>query len=237
MNIKRLVLTGARMTTLGELCEALVAGLTGPTVVLARLWVMDFDGSLKLTASAGTPTGGGTYNRLDGEFGRIAAGHGKIGRIVATREPFIVPSIRGDEDWLANPGWIARQGVRAFVGLPLLARGEVLGVLGLFERTTLSDQALEELTFLADYAAARIVDLRDRAEIEAQRLALTKAKPVESVGSRIVTRADLRSFEKQTIQAALTQTRGRIFGPRGAAAILEMKPTTLASRIKALRIR
>jgi transcriptional regulator with GAF, ATPase, and Fis domain len=46
----------------------------------------------------------------------------------------------------------------------------------------------------------------------------------------------LRLLERRTIEAALTQTRGRVFGPRGAAMLLGMKPTTLASRIKVLRI-
>jgi transcriptional regulator with GAF, ATPase, and Fis domain len=43
-------------------------------------------------------------------------------------------------------------------------------------------------------------------------------------------------MEKQTIEAALARTSGRVFGPEGAAALLGMKPTTLASRIKALAI-
>ena len=38
-------------------------------------------------------------------------------------------------------------------------------------------------------------------------------------------------------QAALERSGGKVFGPDGAARMLNMKPTTLASRIKALGIR
>ena len=54
----------------------------------------------------------------------IRTGAGKIGQIAATRTPCVVRSIRGDEEWLANPGWIARQGVRAFPGLPATIAGD-----------------------------------------------------------------------------------------------------------------
>jgi transcriptional regulator with GAF, ATPase, and Fis domain len=53
----------------------------------------------------------------------------------------------------------------------------------------------------------------------------------------IPTRAELKQRERQSIQAALAQTGGKVFGPGGAAELLGMKPTTLASRIKALGLR
>ena len=55
--------------------------------------------------------------------------------------------------------------------------------------------------------------------------------------SPISTRAELRQRERESILAALAQTGGRVFGPRGAAIILGMKPTTLSSRIKALGLK
>jgi transcriptional regulator with GAF, ATPase, and Fis domain len=51
-----------------------------------------------------------------------------------------------------------------------------------------------------------------------------------------LTRAELKRQERESIVAALKQTRGKIFGADGAAELLGMKPTTLASRIKALGI-
>jgi DNA-binding NtrC family response regulator len=42
--------------------------------------------------------------------------------------------------------------------------------------------------------------------------------------------------EREIIEAALTETRGRVSGPSGAAALLRIPGSTLASRIKALKI-
>jgi transcriptional regulator with GAF, ATPase, and Fis domain len=53
----------------------------------------------------------------------------------------------------------------------------------------------------------------------------------------ILTREALRNQERANIETALRASDGRVFGPRGAAQLLGMKPTTLASRIRALRIR
>ncbi len=50
----------------------------------------------------------------------------------------------------------------------------------------------------------------------------------------LLTRAQLRHQERDAIAAALKQTNGKISGPGGAAELLGMKPTTLASRISAL---
>ncbi|MGE0460791.1 MAG: sigma 54-interacting transcriptional regulator [Vicinamibacterales bacterium] len=47
-------------------------------------------------------------------------------------------------------------------------------------------------------------------------------------------RAELRRLERDSIAAALARCDGRIYGPRGAAVLLGMKPTTLVSRVKAL---
>jgi len=52
----------------------------------------------------------------------------------------------------------------------------------------------------------------------------------------LLTRDELKRQERDAIAAALKQTGGKVFGPGGAAKLLGMKPTTLASRITALRL-
>ncbi|HVI08876.1 MAG TPA: sigma 54-interacting transcriptional regulator [Candidatus Binatia bacterium] len=52
----------------------------------------------------------------------------------------------------------------------------------------------------------------------------------------LITRDELKRQERESIAAALKQTKGKIFGSDGAAELLGMKPTTLASRIKALKL-
>ncbi len=53
----------------------------------------------------------------------------------------------------------------------------------------------------------------------------------------ILTEAELKRRERESIVAALAQANGKISGPRGAAELLGMKPTTLTSRIKALGLK
>ena len=52
----------------------------------------------------------------------------------------------------------------------------------------------------------------------------------------VLTDHDRRMRDRTNITAALSACNGRVFGARGAAALLGVKPTTLASRIKSLGI-
>jgi len=63
----------------------------------------------------------------------------------------------------------------------------------------------------------------------------TKLPPDETAS--VLTREDWKRQERESITAALRKSGGKVFGPGGAAELLDMKPTTLASRIKALRLR
>jgi len=58
---------------------------------------------------------------------------------------------------------------------------------------------------------------------------------VADTGS-VRTDAQIRQLEADNIRAAFSAANGKVSGPGGAAQLLGMKPTTLASRIKALRI-
>jgi transcriptional regulator with GAF, ATPase, and Fis domain len=48
---------------------------------------------------------------------------------------------------------------------------------------------------------------------------------------------EMRRRERENLTRALERCHGRIYGPAGAAALLGMKPTTLASRLKRLHLR
>jgi transcriptional regulator with GAF, ATPase, and Fis domain len=52
----------------------------------------------------------------------------------------------------------------------------------------------------------------------------------------IMTVSEMRAHERANIEAALAACAGKVFGPGGAAEMLDIKPTTLASRLKALGI-
>ena len=54
--------------------------------------------------------------------------------------------------------------------------------------------------------------------------------------SEVETEADRKRRERRNIESALAAAHGKIYGADGAAQLLGMKPTTLASRIKVLGI-
>jgi len=61
--------------------------------------------------------------------------------------------------------------------------------------------------------------------------------PQAAKGDRpVLTQAQWKQLERDNLRAALEATGWRVSGPHGAAVLLGMKPTTLASRIRALRI-
>jgi transcriptional regulator with GAF, ATPase, and Fis domain len=52
----------------------------------------------------------------------------------------------------------------------------------------------------------------------------------------VLTMAEMRELERANIERALAQSDGQVYGTRGAAALLGMKPTTLWSRLRSLGI-
>jgi len=75
-------------------------------------------------------------------------------------------------------------------------------------------------------------------ELPTAKLSDSTPVTVESAKSpAILTREAWKRHERESIATALKQSGGKVFGPGGAAELLNMKPTTLASRIKALGIR
>ena len=52
----------------------------------------------------------------------------------------------------------------------------------------------------------------------------------------VLTMAEMRELERANLERALAQCNGQVYGTRGAAALLGMKPTTLWSRLRSLGI-
>ncbi|HLK80685.1 MAG TPA: sigma 54-interacting transcriptional regulator [Xanthobacteraceae bacterium] len=61
-------------------------------------------------------------------------------------------------------------------------------------------------------------------------------QPKPAADAAVFTRDELKRQERETIISALKQTNGKVSGPGGAAELLGMKPSTLASRVSALGI-
>jgi transcriptional regulator with GAF, ATPase, and Fis domain len=85
----------------------------------------------------------------------------------------------------------------------------------------------------------RATILGDGAVLDADTIDLPNARPTLAPTAPTPTGRGARSMqevEREHIREVLTQTRGRLYGKDGAAAILGLKPSTLQSRMKKLHI-
>ena len=178
------MVTMAQNRSLSEVLRSVVAGIAEcRNVVLARIWLIeqgdicatcrfrsecpDQTRCLHLVASAGNPGDRkSNYTRLDGGFRRFPLGVRKIGRVGKSGEPLLLPGVRGDEEWIAEPKWMRREKVKTFAAQPLVFRGEVLGVLAIFDRSVLGQTDFDRLRVFADHAAVSIANARAFEEIE-----------------------------------------------------------------------
>ncbi|MCG3197585.1 MAG: Anaerobic nitric oxide reductase transcription regulator NorR [bacterium] len=185
---KRLILDLAQEHHLESLLDLIVTRLSAaPEVVLARIWLIrpgegcetcplakecpDRSFCLHLVAGAGNSIvdPDDRCRRLNGDFRRFPIGVRKVGRIAATGQPLEVPDLSVESEWVARPDWVEAEGVRGFGGQPLIHRGEVMGVLGLFSRTRIGDACLDWMRMIADHAASAIANARAWEEIQSLR--------------------------------------------------------------------
>jgi transcriptional regulator with GAF, ATPase, and Fis domain len=185
---KRLLLELAGLHQLSELLPLAVQRFSESSMIaLARIWMTlpprpndcsqcrlagecaNRERCLHLVASAGRSIvdPSADWDRLDGAFRRFPIGIRKVGQIAASGNSIEVANVADDHTWAANPDWLASEQITSFVGHPLLHRGEVLGVLGLFARTYPGESCFEWMRMIADHLAAAIANARALDEIEA----------------------------------------------------------------------
>jgi transcriptional regulator with GAF, ATPase, and Fis domain len=198
---------------------------------LARIWLAEMAGPnasgperfLRLSASSGrSRVDGHLWNSLDGEFSKVPFSALKIGHIALHRE-----SQHLDEheikhsDWVRHPDWIEREQIKGFAGHPLVFRGEVLGVLAVFSRTTISQQQLNWLRLFADQAAVAIANAKAFEEIESLRRRLEleneylRGEVKENFGGFVGESAALRKVQEQIELVAPVDANVLILGESG----------------------
>jgi transcriptional regulator with GAF, ATPase, and Fis domain len=181
---RRLLLDMAQERSVGALLRLIVDRLAGLSdAALARIWLLepgdicgacpmasvcpDHTACLHLVASAGRPLRKGSdWSTVGGRFRRFPLAVYKVGQIAERGQAIEVPDLSEDRTWLADPAWARREKIRGFAGQPLLHRGQVLGVLGVFLRARLDGELLIWLRMIADHAAAAIANARAFEEIE-----------------------------------------------------------------------
>ncbi len=166
-----------------KVLRLIVAGLEQQScLALARIWLVgkgdicascrmrgecpDQARCLHLAASAGNSLHeANDWSGVDGAFRRFPLSVKKIGRIGASGAPLHINNIEADNAWIADNDWVQREKIRSFAGEPLVFRGEVLGVLGVFRREPLLPEDLSILKLYAGHAAVAIANARAFEEI------------------------------------------------------------------------
>lgn len=222
--------------TLTHLATALASASDG---ALARVWGLgpgdlcaacamrpecpDRTRCLHLIASAGVT------QRTDGPFRRFPIGARQVGRAARDRRTFVAREGLAASG-LAESTWLATHAVRCFVAVPIVHGEGLLGVAAVFSRRDLSTSEIDLIELACRMAGAAIAAGPALAQPTQVRDA-KRARPAHE--------PDLRPFadiERDVLRRVLDHTGGRVSGPRGAAAILGLKPTTLASRMKKLGV-
>ncbi|MBW3613668.1 MAG: GAF domain-containing protein, partial [Chloroflexi bacterium] len=134
---------------------------------LARTWVHEDPGTLRLATSGGLSTRvvGSSREVID-----VATHPYKVGVVARTRRPFVRNGLAGDPDF--DQEWVARERLEAVACLPLTTGGRLLGVMVAFFRHSIADEMVETLGHLSALAAAA---LNDADLIEQERLARAQA--------------------------------------------------------------
>lgn len=239
---KALLLKMAQPRPLTDILRLIVDHLAkSQAVALARIWLIrpgagcptcpmrsecpDRTNCLHLVASAGSSIAqpDRDLSSIHGEFRRFPIGVRKVGQIAATGNPLEVSHINGEPDWLVQPAWARAEGIRGFGGQPLVYRGEVLGVLAVFSRTTIGNGCLDWLRMVADHAAASLANASAWEEIESLRSRLElendylqeEVRERDSFGEMIGKSAALQKVGEQIELVAPTDSTVLVTGESG----------------------
>jgi two-component system, cell cycle sensor histidine kinase and response regulator CckA len=166
---------GSSGTTEAFLQRCVVAVVEHLVATGAHIWTVGASGTmLELQATAGTAEGGAAPGQP------IPVGEGRIGRIASTRKPDVARASRAEPGSAGEP-W--QESTRTgFAGHPLVAKGELLGVLAVHADAPLADVALGALEAVADSIAVGI----DRRRVEHARASLEeqlrRADKLQAIG-------------------------------------------------------
>ncbi|AFY37856.1 GAF modulated transcriptional regulator, LuxR family [[Leptolyngbya] sp. PCC 7376] len=141
--------------------------------VFARIWLTEPDGQmLKLVSSSGLHT------RTDGDFALVPVGAYKVGKIAATRMPFLSNNL-ASERWVKDRDWAIANGIRGFAGYPLARQDKVIGVLAAFGTKSFVPEFLEVLQVLC-MAVTIAVDAAQQAQRSTPSLNSSAANAVDN---------------------------------------------------------
>ena len=240
--LKNLLLEMGGQQSLEAVLQTVVRRLSEQEhIAMARIWLIglgdicqacpmraecpDQSSCLHLAASAGQSRGAEPrqWNRIDGDFRRFPLGVRKVGRVGSSGKCVAVKNVEEDSTWIARPEWAREERILGFAGQPLLFKGQLLGVLAIFTRVSLTEGCLDWLRMIADLAAASIANTRAFEEIERLRSQLEleneylreEVSDARAFGDIIGQSAALRTIVQQIELVAPTDANILILGESG----------------------
>jgi HD-GYP domain-containing protein (c-di-GMP phosphodiesterase class II) len=111
------------------------------------------------------------------QHSRLRPGEGYAGKAALERRTVVVRDLQEERDGLRRAPQIAREGFASYIGVPLVAKGQLKGVLEIFHRSKLSVEPdwMEFLDQLASQAALAIGNATQFDELQRTNLSLTLA--------------------------------------------------------------
>ena len=240
----KLLLEIAQEQLLEELLKKMVRRiLDRPHVARVRIWLIDQgdicatcvrrpdcpDQTRCLHAVAG---GGNMFNskgeeeeyvRMTDPFARIPIGFGAAGKIAATGKQMVLRDLDKDPGELFFLPWLKPEKIRGYNGVPIIYKGEVLGVIAVFSRANVPEGAEVWGRVFADHIAGAIANARAFEEIQRlksqleQQNAYLQEEVVEAkaFGDLVGQSAALRQIVSQIDLVAPTDASVLILGETG----------------------
>lgn len=168
----------------------------------ALIWTVNVrtGDTLDLEACAGITS-------FEGPQAHIDMGKYTIGLIAKSRTPLVTNDF-SLEPWSNDPDWLRPKGMTAFAGYPLIAGERLKGVLGVFSRNALNEDAVTGLSTIADAVAIGIDRTRadHRARVERDTLEV-----VNEVGRALAAELDQNRLV-QAVTDYSTRLAGAAYG-------------------------
>jgi len=106
------------------------------------------------------------YVRMTDRFARIPIGVGTAGKIVVTGKQVVLRDLDKDPGELAYIPWIKPEKIRGYNGVPIIYKGEVLGLIAVFSRANVPVGAEVWGRVFADHIAGALANARAFEEIQ-----------------------------------------------------------------------
>jgi transcriptional regulator with GAF, ATPase, and Fis domain len=241
-----LLLEIAQEQSLDQLLKKLVARvLQRPGVARVRIWLIDkgdicstcvrrsdcpdqtrclhaVAGGSNLIAPAANEE---DYLRMTDRFSRIPLNiaPGPVGRIGVTGRQIVLRNLDQDPGELAHVEWLKSEQIRGFNGVPIIFKGEVLGVIAVFTRINVPEGAEVWSRVFANHVAGAIANARAfeeiqrlKAQLEQQNVYLQEeVVEAKAFGDLVGQSAALRQIVSQIDLVAPTDASVLILGETG----------------------